>query len=136
MDVKIQSKEYMLLRQERIAFGLLVAVSIGITLGSLVLSGIDKGTLAKDFHQNQNEGTLVRIAGMIDEIRWTESGGHLNLRIDGTQIFLPSGVAEKLTLRKGDTVLIYGIVQTYRGEKEIVVQEAGDVKMISNGDYR
>jgi DNA/RNA endonuclease YhcR with UshA esterase domain len=125
----------MLLRQERLAFGLLVAVAIGITLGSLGLAGIDKGTLAKEFCQTQTEGTLVRIEGMIDELRWTETGGHLNVRIAGTPVFLPSGVAEKLALRKGDRVLIYGIIQTYRGEKEIVVQEAGDVKIIGTDDH-
>jgi DNA/RNA endonuclease YhcR with UshA esterase domain len=124
----------MILRQERVAFGLLVAVAIGITLGSLWLSGIDKGTLAKEFSQTETEGTLVRIEGMIDELRWTETGGHLNIKVAGTPVFLPSEVAEKLIIRKGDRVLVYGIVQTYHGEKEIVVQDARDVNLIGNGD--
>jgi hypothetical protein len=125
----------MLLRQEQLAFGLLAAVAIGITLGSLGLAGIDKGTLAKEFCQTQTEGTLVRIEGIIDELRWTETGRHLNIRIEGTPVFLPSGVADKLALRRGDRVLVYGIVQTYRGEKEIVVQEAGDVKILGTDGH-
>jgi DNA/RNA endonuclease YhcR with UshA esterase domain len=43
-------------------------------------------------------------------------------------------VAENLALRKGDRILAYGIVQTYRGEKEIVVQEACDIEMIGTTD--
>lgn len=124
----------MLLRQERMAFCLLIAVAIGITLGSLILPGIDKGTLAREFEKNQTEGTLVRIEGTIDELSWTKTGGHLSARIEGTPVFMPAGVAENLGLRRGDKVLIYGIVQTYRGEKEIVVQDAGDVKIIGTAD--
>jgi len=125
----------MLLRQERLAFYLLVAVAVGIILASLGLEGIDKGILAKDFCQTETDGTLVRLEGVIDELDWTETGGHLNIRLAGTPVFLPSNVADKLSIRKGDRVLIYGIIQTYRGEKEILVQEAKDVKVIEEGGY-
>jgi hypothetical protein len=124
----------MLLRQERMAFCLLVTVAIGISLGSLILPGIDKGALAQEFEKNQTEGTLVRIEGTVDELSWTKTGGHLSARIAGTSVFMPAGVAENLALREGDRVLVYGIVQTYRGEKEIVVQDAGDVEIIETAD--
>jgi hypothetical protein len=120
----------MLLREERLAFVLLVIVAIGIILGSVVLAGIDKGTLAKDFSPMQPEGSLVRIDGIVEELRWTQTGGHVNARVAGTQVFIPAAVAKKITLRKGDHVLVYGIIQTYRGEKEVVVQNAGDVKAV------
>lgn len=124
----------MLLRQERMAFCLLVAVAIGISLGSLILPGIDKGSLAREFEKNQTDGTLVWIEGTIDELVWTKTGGHLTARINGTTVFIPAGVAENLTLHKGDRILAYGIVQTYRGEKEIVVQEARDIEMMGTTD--
>jgi hypothetical protein len=124
----------MLLRQERMAFCLLIAVAIGISLGSLLLPGIDKGSLAREFERNQTDGTLVWTEGTIDELVWTKTGGHLTARINGTPVFIPAGVAENLALRKGDRILAYGIVQTYRGEKEIVVQEACDIEMIGTTD--
>jgi hypothetical protein len=124
----------MLLRQERMAFCLLVAVAIGISLGSLLLPGIDKGSLAREFEKNQTDGTLVRIEGTIDELVWTKTGGHLTARINGTPVFIPAGVAENLALHKGDRILAFGIVQTYRGEKEIVVQEARDIEMMGTAD--
>jgi DNA/RNA endonuclease YhcR with UshA esterase domain len=125
----------MLLRQERLAFVLLVIVAVGIILGSVVLAGIDKGTLAKDFSPMQPEGSLVRIDGIVEELHWTQTGGHLTATVAGTQVFIPAAVAKKITLRKGDHVLIYGIIQTYRGEKEVVVQNAGDVKQFSPYDH-
>jgi DNA/RNA endonuclease YhcR with UshA esterase domain len=125
----------MLLRQERLAFVLLVIVAIGIILGSIALAGIDKGTFAKDFSPMQPEGSLVRIDGIVEELRWTQTGGHLNARVEGTQVFIPAAAAKKITLRKGDHVLIYGIIQTYRGEKEVVVQNAGDVKQLSGSNH-
>jgi hypothetical protein len=125
----------MLLRQERLALCLLVTVAIGLILGSLWAEGMDKGAYAKEFCQTYNEGTLVKVEGVIDELGWTQTGGHLNLKVAGTPIFLPSAIAEKLALQKGDQVLVYGIIQTYRGEKEIVVQEIEDVKIIGTGSH-
>lgn len=125
----------MLLRQERLAFVLLVVVAVGITLGSFVLAGIDKGTLAKDFSPAQPEGSLVRVEGIIEELRSTQAGGHLNTRIAGTKVFIPAPVAQKVILQKGDHVLVFGLVQTYRGEKEVVVQNAGDVRLVSTDHH-
>lgn len=125
----------MLLRQERLAFVLLVIVAIGIILGSLILAGIEKGTLAKEFSLSQPEGSLVRIDGIVEDLSWTQTGGHLNVRVAGTPVFIPAAVAKKITLRKGDHVLVYGIIQNYRGEKEVVVQNAGDVLQFSADDH-
>jgi hypothetical protein len=124
----------MLLRQERLAFCLLVAVAVGITIGSLILSGIDKGALAQEFEKNKTDGTLVWIEGTIDELTWTKTGGHLSARIAGIPVFVPAGVAENLDLNVGDRILVYGIVQTYRGEKEIVVQDSGDIEVLGATD--
>jgi len=35
-----------------------------------------------------------------------------------------------VSLQKGDRISVYGIVQTYRGKKEIVVSTAEDVRII------
>jgi DNA/RNA endonuclease YhcR with UshA esterase domain len=33
-------------------------------------------------------------------------------------------------LKKGDNIQLYGVVQTYRGEKEILVQQPGDIRLM------
>lgn len=119
----------MLLRQERFALALITLVVIGIAGGTVLLSGIDKGALASEYHQDESDGSLVCINGTIEELRKTETGGHLIAEITGTTIFIPSNVASKVTLRKGDCVMVIGIVQTYRGTKEIIVQDARDVRI-------
>jgi hypothetical protein len=35
-----------------------------------------------------------------------------------------------LTLQKGDSIFVYGVVQTYRGKKEIVVSSGKDISFI------
>jgi DNA/RNA endonuclease YhcR with UshA esterase domain len=51
------------------------------------------------------------------------------LYVNNITIFVPSQVAQELTLRKGDSISIYGIVQTYRGKKEIIVSSTKDITL-------
>ena len=54
----------------------------------------------------------------------------MNVYTDIITIFVPAQVAQELTLQKGDTISVYGIVQTYRGKKEIVVNSIKDIVVI------
>jgi DNA/RNA endonuclease YhcR with UshA esterase domain len=40
---------------------------------------------------------------------------------------VPAQIAQELTLKKGDSISVYGVVQTYRGKKEIVVSSGKDI---------
>lgn len=124
----------MLLRQERLALGLLCAVTMIIILTSVVLYGIDRTNFAEPYHDEVPDGSLVEINGEVGELSKTRTGGHLVARVDGIPVFIPSDTAEKVSLRKGDHVRIIGIVQTYRGEKEIVVQSPADISPRSTGE--
>lgn len=117
----------MLVRQERIAIILLCAVSVTILAASVILTGMNKADLASEYTPFSDEGTLVHLQGQVQEIRITKTGGHIAASVNGTPVFIPADVAGTVTLHPGDQISLYGIVQTYRGEKEVVVNSPRDI---------
>jgi len=117
-------------RQERVAILLLVGVAIAVIVGHLVLAGLGKQPFARPFTNSSSDGELVVIEGQIDQIALTKSGGHMTVSVNNFSIFLPASVVQAVTLQKGDRIAVYGIVQTYRGKKEIVVNAAEDVHIL------
>jgi hypothetical protein len=116
--------------QERTAILLLVAVA-GIVLGAhLILNSIGKHPFASDYSNRSMDGELVSAHGTIDKVTVIKNGGHLLLVVDNVSVFIPAQVAGSVSLAKGQNVTLYGTVQTYRGEKEIVVGAAGDVSLL------
>ena len=120
-------------RQERVALLLLVAVAIVVIVAHLVLTGLGKQPFARPFSQNSSDGELVVIDGQVDRITLISNGGHMVLEVNNLSVFLPAQVAEGISLQKGDRILAYGTVQTYRGNKEIVVDAAGDIRVTPAG---
>ncbi|NLD57649.1 MAG: hypothetical protein GX651_05905 [Methanomicrobiales archaeon] len=119
----------MLGRQERTALCLLLAVTVAVTAGHIILTVIGKEPFARPFTNTSADGELVFFEGIIDEVTTTRSGGHVNLRIQDTPVFIPAQVARGIPLTRGEKIFLYGIVETYRGEKEIVVNSAGDIRI-------
>lgn len=119
----------MLGRQERTALCLLLAVAAVVTAGHGILTLVGKEPFARPFTNTTADGELVFFEGIIDEVTTTRSGGHVNLRIRNTPVFIPAQVARDIPLTRGEKVFLYGIVETYRGEKEIVVNSAGDIRI-------
>lgn len=117
-------------RQERIALLLLVGVAITVIVAHFVLAGLGKQPFARPFTNTSSDGELVVVEGQIDQIALTKSGGHMTLSVNNLSIFLPAQVGQGDSLQKGDTISVYGIVQTYRGKKEIVVSGAEDVRIL------
>ena len=70
------------------------------------------------------------LEGTIDQASLTKNGGHVTLRIRNLTIFVPAQIARDLAFQKGQRVSLYGTVETYRGEKEIVVNSAGDIRFL------
>lgn len=120
----------MLERQERTAMVLLLGIVILVIAAHLTLSMIGKQPFARSFTNNSMDGELVTAGGTIDHLVITQNGGHMNVYTDSVTIFIPAQVFQELTLRKGDVISVYGIVQTYRGKKEIVVSDARDISVI------
>lgn len=124
----------MLLRQERLALGLLCAVTAVIILTSVFLNSADRANFAEPYHDKVPDGALVEISGEVGELSRTGTGGHLVARVEGVLVFIPSDTAGKISVRKGDRVRIIGIAQTYRGEKEIVVQSPSDIIPLTSSE--
>jgi DNA/RNA endonuclease YhcR with UshA esterase domain len=120
----------MLERQERVAIVLLLGVVIIVITAHLIIGLFGKQPFARPFTNNSTDGELVIVTGTIDQLVITQNGGHMNLYTDSVTIFVPAQVAQELTLQRGDMISVYGIVQTYRGKKEIVVSSVSDISVI------
>jgi hypothetical protein len=115
-------------RQERTALILLATVLSILLAGHLLLTALGDAPFAAPYGESSREGDLVVVLGVVGEVAPTSTGGHLLLTVNGTRVFIPSPASREVNIRVNETVRIYGIVQVYRGEKEVVVRDASDVK--------
>jgi hypothetical protein len=117
-------------RQERGAVLLLVGVAIAVLVAHVVLTGLGKQPFARPFTNSSLDGELVVMEGQIDQITLTKSGGHMTVSVNNLSVFLPAQIVQAVSLQKGDRISVYGVVQTYRGKKEIVVSAPEDVRIL------
>jgi len=117
----------MLVRQEKIALVLLFLVSIVLVTSFVIIENLDRATFATEFSSDSPEGALVVHRGIVDRVDSTRTGGHLILDVSGVLVFIPERAAREIKIAAGDSVTLYGTVQVYRGEKEIVVEYADDI---------
>lgn len=117
-------------RQEHVAILLLLGVACTVITAHLILGTLGKQPFARPFTNNSADGELVIVGGTIDQITITKNGGHMNVYLDNITIFVPAQIAEELTLQKGDAISVYGVVQTYRGKKEILISSGKDIAVI------
>jgi DNA/RNA endonuclease YhcR with UshA esterase domain len=120
----------MLGRQERTAIYLLIGVAVIVIAAHLILTSVGKQPFAHTFTNTTADGELVFLEGTIDQVSLTKSGGHINLRIHNMTVFIPAQAARDIAFQKGQWISLYGTVETYRGEKEIVVGSAGDIRLM------
>ncbi len=120
----------MLERQERTALILLVSVVAVVLAAHLLLDTFAKPLTASPYSETVDDGTLVILEGSVETVSSTQTGGHLLLSVAGVPVFIPAGSAAGLDLREGDSVSAYGIVQTYRGKREVVVNSPGDIRVL------
>jgi DNA/RNA endonuclease YhcR with UshA esterase domain len=120
----------MLGRQEKMGILLLLGVAAIVIIAHGVLATLGKQPFAHPFTNTTSDGELVVFEGIIDKVALTKTGGHVTLRIDNITVFVPAQVAEGVSFQKGQRIFLYGTVQTYRGEKEIVIGSAGDIRVL------
>jgi len=118
-------------RQERVAILLLLGVACTVITANLILGTFGKQPFARPFTNNSADGELVIVGGTIDQVTITKNGGHMNVYLANITVFVPAQIAEELTLQKGDAISVYGVVQTYRGKKEILISSRKDIDVIS-----
>jgi len=116
-------------RQERGAVLLLLGVACFVITAHLALGALGKQPFARPFTNNSADGELVITGGTINQISITQNGGHMNVYLANITIFIPAQIAQELTIRKGDSISVYGVVQTYRGKKEIVISSGKNISV-------
>jgi hypothetical protein len=119
----------MFMRQERIALLLLMVVAVTVITAHIALSMIGKHPFARPFSEHSLEGDLVVVKGTVGRAVLMENGGHVALVVENISVFIPSAAARGLTVHKNDTIALYGIVQTYRGKKEVLVNSREDIRI-------
>lgn len=117
--------------QERVAIFLLLGMAVTVIAAHLILGTIGKQPFAHPFTNNSADGELVIANGEIMQISFTKNGAHTILDMSNLSVFIPSQVAQGLAVQKGDRISVYGIVQTYRGKKEIIISSIDDIRVIS-----
>jgi len=117
-------------RQERVAILLLIGVAVAVIAAHLILGSLGKQPFSKPFANNSADGELVHVEGTIEQVALTKTGGHMTLQINNLTIFIPAQAARDLTVKKGANISVYGIVETYRGKKEIMVSSADDIRFV------
>jgi hypothetical protein len=118
-------------RQERLAVLLLVGVAVAVISGHLFLTYLGKQPFARQFSESSADGELVYTEGQIDQITLTKDGDYAVIRMANISLFTQSQHVRSLGLQKGDRLSVYGIVQTYHGKKELVVNAAEDIRRLS-----
>jgi DNA/RNA endonuclease YhcR with UshA esterase domain len=117
--------------QERTAILLLIGVAAMVIAAHFLLAGVGKEPFAHPLTNTTGDGELVYLEGTIDKASLTKTGGHVILQIRNTTIFVPAQAARDFTFQKGQRISLFGTVETYRGEKEIVVNSAGDIRFLT-----
>lgn len=117
----------MLLRQEKLALFLLIGVTMTVLCSYGVLELAGREAFSTRYSGDSPDGAPVVHEGRITGYNLAKSGGHLILDVDGVTVFIPGQVAGQVLAKKDDRVRVVGIVQTYQGKKEIIVQNAGDL---------
>jgi len=113
--------------EERIALILLAGVLIAVLAAHLLLGYIGKPEFASPYSDTSKEGDLVVLQGQADGVHSTNSGGHLIIEVGGVTVFVPGAIAGEITVNTGDQVTVCGTIQTYQGEKEIVISSPEDI---------
>jgi len=114
-------------RQERRALAALAVVTVVVLAVHLAFEAAGPAVFAVAFTPETEDGAMAIHRGVVEDVRWTGTGGHLLMTVGGVQVFVPASVAPASAPAVGEVVQVTGTVQTYRGEKEIVVRDPGDI---------
>ena len=120
----------MLENQERTALLILISVLCVCGLSTLVLEDLGKKPFAQNYSSSVPEGHLVYYEGIIQKIVKPDSADVCILEMNAVQVFIPSYSGNKILVNEGDVISLYGKVQTWKGKREIVVEEPNDITVI------
>jgi uncharacterized ubiquitin-like protein YukD len=119
----------MLGRQERIVLIILCAVTAVVLTSYLALEIAGKESFSGPYRDDSPVGSLVRLTGKVEQVTRIENGGHLILLVNRTRVFVPAGSVPDAGIAKGDSLVVLGVVQNYRGDREITVSQPEDIRI-------
>lgn len=123
----------MLESMEKKAFFLLLLTLCLILAASGFLEWTGRAQYASRYDPSLPDGALVWHEGRVEKVTRTKEGNHLLLRVSGVNVFIPSPASEKVEIAPNSVVRVVGRIQTYRGEREVVVTDEGEIEYIPAG---
>ncbi len=120
----------MFLREERIAILILLCTTAAILFVYVAIELQGREVYAREFDLDSPDGTLVRLSGIADKVITTKEGGHLIMNVNSVRVFIPGSAAPSEVIKQGDLISLYGVVQTYQGQKEVMVNSARDIVIL------
>ncbi|MCD4703019.1 MAG: OB-fold nucleic acid binding domain-containing protein [Methanosarcinaceae archaeon] len=129
-------------KEEKIVVILLTMAILSLSVAYLAYYPNDiTGRGGKELTSNCDIGERVWLEGVVFSKTTTFKGDHLILNVDHDSqliaVFIPNnnGASEiDNMIRKNDRVHIIGILDEYKGDKEIVVQDKKDVILLDKVD--
>ena len=121
----------MIERQERTALLILLVVLVSCSIFAWVGEGVGKSPFARNYSSQSQEGELVSFQGIVQKVTQTTTGENLILNMGGVTIFIPSPAAGKVEISQGDLIGVYGTVQIWKGKREILVKDPGDLTVLA-----
>lgn len=118
----------MLAPHERYALLLMTLIAMALLATTLVLETVGKTPFATPFSRESPDGALVSHTGTVEKVTVIPGGGHVIARIGGITVFIPGSAGHLPPLQEGERITLIGTAATYRGEREIVVSSAGDIR--------
>jgi hypothetical protein len=121
----------MIERQERTALLILFLLFIACALFTWIGEGVGKGPFAQDYTSQSPEGALVSYQGIVEKVTATATGGNLILDMGNVSVFISSPAAGMTNVSSGDFIHVYGIVQIWKGKREILVKDSEDITIVA-----
>jgi len=119
-------------REEKIAVILLLAVIAASGTICFVLDIKGKESFASPYGPLSETGDLVFYEGKVDEIIYTNTGGHLIVKSGDATVFISNGVVPGIKPEPGMWIHATGTVEIYKGEQEIYVSDPADAIFVNS----
>ncbi|HWQ64200.1 MAG TPA: hypothetical protein VN429_07270 [Methanospirillum sp.] len=121
----------MIERQEQTALLILCLVFLSCAVFTWIGEGVGKGPFAQNYTSQSPEGVLVSHQGIVQKVTATATSGNLILDMGDVSVFISSSAAGMTNVSKGDFIQVYGIVQIWKGKREILVKDSGDITIVA-----
>jgi DNA/RNA endonuclease YhcR with UshA esterase domain len=119
----------MLERAEVMAATILLTVLLVCAISAVILENAGKAPFASEYSREVPAGSLVHLQGIVQKVTPLQGGTYRLLQVNGVPVFLSKGAA-KFPVKTGDHLSLYGVVQLYQGEREVVVSIPEDITVV------